>query len=162
MICYKWLKATLRDWTPLPSTPGSVCRHTWSWEVHVMSICFWVKEHEATPWIDIQVVLLEYWGPTCSQDHEDQSSWIVFPGAPTDSGGGELWPCPRHQFSSRVPGTTQLSGAWPSPEQLSLCDSSLNLSPLWHSYYHTEAWGRGADPKRTDFGFRPYQSPSFI
>lgn len=63
--------------------------------------------------------------------------------------GGELRTCPRHQFA-RVPGTTQHSGAWPSPDQSSLWDSSWNLPPLWPSYCHWEAWGKARDPKRTN------------
>ena len=130
MICYKWLKATLWDSTPLPSTPGSIFRHTWSWEVHVISIYFWIKEHETNTlnWHSgslIRVLRTNLSsGPWGSIELD-----TVFPEAPTDSGGGELWPCPRHQFFSRVPGNTQLSGALLSPEQLSLWDSSQNLPP---------------------------------
>lgn len=63
----------------------------------------------------------------------------MFPAAPTDSGEGELWTCLRCQVFSRVPGTTQLFGAWLSPDLPSLWDASQDLAPLWPRYYCWEA-----------------------
>lgn len=83
------------------------------------------------------------------------------PGAPIDSGGGELWTCPRSQFFPRVPGPPSflelgyLQSSLPCGTQARICPiSGPDITAKRHR-------GRGEDLNRSDLGSRPCQNPTF-